>query len=77
VVKLLLEAKADVNVKTVRYGWTALYIAAKNGHEAVVKLLLEAKADVNVQASDRRTALYTAARNGHKAVVELLQVESR
>jgi hypothetical protein len=28
-----------------------LYLAAKNGRDAVVKLLLEAKADVNVKSS--------------------------
>jgi ankyrin repeat protein len=39
VVKLLLEAKADVSVED-NDGWTALHIAAKNGYEAVVKLLL-------------------------------------
>ena len=42
IVRLLLEAKADVNVQE-NYGRTALYWAALNGHEAVVKLLLEAK----------------------------------
>jgi ankyrin repeat protein len=48
VVKLLVEAKADVNVKD----WgerTALYRAAKNKYGAVVMVLLEAKADVNVK----------------------------
>ena len=38
VVKLLLEAKADVNVKEIEDGPTALHFAAHNGHEAVVKL---------------------------------------
>jgi hypothetical protein len=45
VVKLLLEAKADVEAH-VLYRETALGPAAGNGHEGVVKLLLEAKADV-------------------------------
>src|SRR5205814_7283 len=71
VVKLLLKAKADVNVKD-KHGETALYRAAKNGHEAVVKLLLEAKADVNVRDESGRTALYMATENGHEGVVKLL-----
>jgi ankyrin repeat protein len=48
VVKLLLEANANFNVKNGNRQ-TALYIAAEKGHEAVVKLLLEAKATVNVK----------------------------
>jgi ankyrin repeat protein len=39
-VRLLLEHKADVDVKTVS-GKTALYLAAENGDEAVVQLLLK------------------------------------
>jgi ankyrin repeat protein len=56
VVKLLLEHKADVNVKGGWYGRTALYRAASNGHEAVVKLLLEHKADANAKGGYEGTA---------------------
>ena len=45
-VKALIEAGADVN-KADNGGWTPLYRAAQNGHEAVVKALIEAGADVN------------------------------
>jgi len=76
VVKLLLKAKANVNVMCY-YRKTALYRAAENGHEAVVKLLLKAKANVNVMCYYRKTALYRAAENGHEVVVKLLQVGSR
>ena len=31
-------------------GWTALYLAAQEGHEDVVELLLEAKADPEMKA---------------------------
>jgi hypothetical protein len=71
IVRLLLEAKADVNVRD-NDGRTALYIAASNGHEAVVKLLLEAKADANVGDRYGVTPLYIAASNGHEAIVKLL-----
>jgi ankyrin repeat protein len=71
VVKLLLEAKADVNAKD-EYRGTALHRAAANRYEAVVKLLLEAKADVNAKNDYRETALHKAARNGHEVVVKLL-----
>src|SRR5438045_7621481 len=73
VVKLLLETKADLNVRDVDDGRTALHRAASCRHEAVVKLLLEAKADANLQdADDGRTALHMAAEYGYVAVVELL-----
>ena len=75
-VKLLLKAKADVNVNS--YSGTALHMAAMNGHEAVVKLLLEAKADVNVKSNDGSTPLhwgmplYWVAKKRSEAVVKLL-----
>jgi ankyrin repeat protein len=40
VVKLLLDAKADVDAHS-KYGETALQWAAGNGHSEVVKLLLD------------------------------------
>ncbi|KAH6699947.1 ankyrin repeat-containing domain protein [Leptodontidium sp. MPI-SDFR-AT-0119] len=64
---------------------TALWWAARNGHEAVIKLLLETgNADADATDEDGRTALWWAAgneheatlwwaaRNGHEAVVKLL-----
>ena len=50
-VRLLLEGKADVNMKCKTNGSTALWIAAHNGQFNIVKLLLENKADVNAKAS--------------------------
>ena len=72
VVKLLLDMKADVNVRDTD-GFTPLYIAAQNGHTEVVKLLLDHKADVNASRhTDGATPLYIAAWNGHTEVVKLL-----
>jgi hypothetical protein len=71
VIKLLLEAKADIESKDLS-GQTSLSRAAENGHEAVVKLLLEAKADIKSKDSRGRTPLSLAAENGHEAVVKLL-----
>ena len=71
VVRVLLEAKANVDAKN-KHGVTALHCAALNGHEAVVWVLLEAKADVDAKDWNGRTALYRAADKGHEAVVRLL-----
>ncbi|PQE30100.1 ankyrin repeat-containing protein [Rutstroemia sp. NJR-2017a WRK4] len=73
VVKILLEAQADVNKRGGAKGpGTALRAASSRGHEAVVKMLLEAQADVNVQECLNGTALYAASRQGHEAVVKTL-----
>ena len=37
------------SLDTVQDGFTALLVAAQEGHCEIVKMLLEAKADVNVQ----------------------------
>ena len=50
VMKLLLEAKADVNVQG-KDGGTALRVAANMDTE-LVKQLLDAKMDVNIQDED-------------------------
>ena len=70
VVKLLLDKKADSNVKK-ECGRTALYLASRNGHYKVVELLLKAKADPNIQSLEGVTPLYMASQNGHPQVVEL------
>lgn len=72
VVKLLLDAKANVDSKDVAY-IILLSLAVANGHEAVVKLLLNAKANVNSKEGGwGQPPLSQAAENGHEAVVELL-----
>jgi ankyrin repeat protein len=49
----------------------ALYLAAKNGHEAAVQLLLKHMVDVDVK-DDGRTVLHWAAENWHEAELRLL-----
>jgi ankyrin repeat domain-containing protein 50 len=71
VVRLLIEAKADVDAKE-NNGRTALMRAASGGHEAVARLLIEAKADVDAKDNNDRTALMKTASGGHKAVARLL-----
>ena len=71
VVRVLVDNKADVNIKRTN-GVTPLYIAAENGHTEVVKLLLGNKADVNASKQNGATPLYVAAQNGHTEVVKLL-----
>jgi len=71
IVKLLLEAKADVNAPY-KEGITPLYIASELGHTEIVKLLLEAKADVNVADKNGATMLYMATAKNHTEIVKLL-----
>ncbi|PQE25066.1 hypothetical protein CJF31_00005928 [Rutstroemia sp. NJR-2017a BVV2] len=73
VVKILLEAQADVNASGGEHSpGTALSAASLNGHEAVVKILLEAQADVNAQGGEFGNALQAASKNGYEAVVKIL-----
>ena len=62
VAKLLVEAKADVDVETV-YGYTALMIAANNASDGVAKLLIDAGAALDakdkVRSVGRCPCMYT------------------
>ena len=49
VVKLLIEAGADVNARD--HGTTALMEASIDGYLEIVKMLIEAEADLNIQYS--------------------------
>jgi len=71
VVKMLLEAKANVNALGGEYG-NALTAAAAGGHEVVVKMLLGAGTDANAPGGIYGSALIAAANNGHKMVVDML-----
>ena len=70
-VKILLNAKADVNAQGGEYG-NALQAASRHGHETVVRLLLDKGADVNARGGYYGNALQAASRYGHEAVVRLL-----
>ena len=59
-VKLLLEAGADVNGAEPPEQVTALMAAADNGHLKIVRLLLAAGADVNHATTSDITALWEA-----------------
>ena len=53
-------------------GSSVLFIAAREGHEAVVGALLAAGAAVDKADNDGETPLSMAKRNGRSAVVEML-----
>ena len=81
VVKELIEAGADVNVRAssksnisgvIVSDVSPLFIAAHSGHTPVVIELIKAGADVNVPRSDGTTPLHMAASKGHEACVVLL-----
>jgi ankyrin repeat protein len=78
-VRTLTEEGADVN--RADDGMTPLFIAAREGHEAVVRALLGAGADINRGTDDGKTPLSVATTpisNGdqgeHAAIVQILMV---
>mmetsp|Transcript_16608 Transcript_16608/g.38885 ORF Transcript_16608/g.38885 Transcript_16608/m.38885 type:complete len:300 (+) Transcript_16608:98-997(+) len=75
VAKVLLEAKADVNLKT-HLGRQPLHAVAEQGSTSLAKMLLEAGA--NIEAGDARmqTPLHWGVRSNQSEVVKLL-VDSR
>jgi len=74
VIKLLLDAEADVNVREGLQNKTPLQTAAVyTQNEAVIQLLLDAEADVNAQGEYFENALQAAAACSKKeAIVQLL-----
>ncbi|KAI1126751.1 acyl transferase/acyl hydrolase/lysophospholipase [Nemania abortiva] len=67
----LVDQGADVNAKD-HEGETALFKAAKGGHEAAVMLLLDAGAIAGSRWDSGRTPLAFAAQNGHEHLVQIL-----
>jgi hypothetical protein len=66
VVKLLLERKADANVKDTFYGATPLIWAAQKGYTKIVEALLDAGAE------GKDDALAIGASSGHTELVQML-----
>ena len=70
--KLLLDAKASVDVTTFR-GFSALSAAAAYGHEEIARLLIDSGANVNVADLDGGTPLHWARVRGYKSIEDLLR----
>lgn len=71
VAKLLINHKADVNVKD-REDHPPLYYSIKNGSCKITKLLLDGQATLNDMSENGMTGLHVAAAGGHTRVVNLL-----
>jgi hypothetical protein len=71
-VKLLLEFKANIEIKDPWDGRTALMAAALEGHDAIVAFLLEHKANPNATNCLGVTALHWAASYAKVGAVKLL-----
>jgi hypothetical protein len=70
IVKVLIAAKAEIDVKDFLLQITPLVWAAFHGHTEVVRLLLEAGANPNYAI--KCIALYDAAKQGYPDIVKLL-----
>ncbi len=64
---------ARVNVQAARVGFTALHLAAYEGHAAVVRALMERGADPTLVNKFGDTALRLAATRGKVAVVDIIR----
>ncbi|XP_076456786.1 uncharacterized protein LOC143291073 [Babylonia areolata] len=71
VVRLLIEAKCDVNAKDSR-GMTALHHAAMKGEQEILQMLIEAGCELNTQDKNGWTALHNAAYWAYYGVAEKL-----
>lgn len=72
IVKLLVAARADLEIPEDSWGWTPLMRAANRGHLEVVKFLVESGADTKKKDRDQKTALDHAKDHGHQDVVAYL-----
>jgi hypothetical protein len=71
VIRLLLDAGAEVNAQGGEYG-NALQAASLEGYEQIVKTLLNAGAEVNTQGGEYGNALQTASAGGYEQIVKML-----
>lgn len=74
IIKVLLEARAKVNIVRTEDGVTPLYMACRQGCLKSVKLLIKYQGDTNhrVKGLNQATPLYVASELGHSSVVDHL-----
>lgn len=68
----LLSFGADVNLKSLQNGYTALHYAADKGDEDLIDLLLAHKADPNITGNRKQSPLHIAAEGGEEDIVKKL-----
>lgn len=72
VLRRLLERSLEADNILIADGWTALFHAAKAGHEEVLRILInDYHADVNRRANKGTVAIHTAAFHNHGKCVEV------
>lgn len=72
VIKLMIEANADLEVRDKEEGATPLIWAARKGYKNVVNLLLERGGEINAKDNRGRTPLSLAALHKHGSIMQLL-----
>ncbi|MFC1478069.1 ankyrin repeat domain-containing protein [Candidatus Margulisiibacteriota bacterium] len=72
IVKILIEAGADLNTKGVLFSYTALGLAIWERYYEIAKLLIEAGASLNIKDEDGITELMRVVRDNRTDIVKLL-----
>ena len=72
ILKILLDAGADMNQSTSTYGFTPLLLAANNGNHLIVRELIRRGADLNLPSKSGETPIICASENGHLDIVKEL-----
>jgi ankyrin repeat protein len=73
-VRVLLDAKADVNFREEKFGMTALhYAAATNDNTTIAQLLLDHGADINAKDDTGTTPIFKAAFQSKRAMLKFLE----
>ena len=70
--RLLINAGADIDAKSLDYGTSVLMMAALKGYPEIVRMLLERNPYLNVRNKSGYTALMLAAKNGYADIVRML-----
>ena len=72
IVKILLDAGADLNQMSLTYGFSPLILAANNGHQLIVREFIRRGADLNLPSKSGETPIICASENGHLDIVKEL-----